>query len=149
MLVLGLVELTPLSSHPAAFIELLGCEPRDYTPSTIAKTWFRRLSIYEISRVRLRLIHRCCRWGLLHRIGISGSCWIGGLCRTWVTRVGKSGQQMVLLLGPSLLNQGDVVAPNEEEIEDWMDSKTLIFAQEESVERWVGTGKWIGVYCSN
>ena len=96
MFVLGHAELTPLSSHPAAFVELLGCEPRDYTPSTIVEKWFLRLPIYEISRVRLHLLRRCCGWDFLHRAGISHSFWIGGLRRTWVARLGKSGQQIYI-----------------------------------------------------
>ena len=88
------LEITPLPNHFVSFIELLSWEPRDYTSSTIVETWFQWLPIYEISRLRLRLLRRCCRWGLLYRAGISGSCWIRRLRKTWVAREGKSGQHV-------------------------------------------------------
>ena len=91
----------------------LGCEPRDYTSLKIMETWFRWLPIYQISQVRLCLLRRCCRWGLLYQAIISGSCWIGGLRKTWVPQVGKISQQMVLFPRPLWLNRGDGVAPNE------------------------------------
>ena len=90
-------ELNPPSSCPTTFIELLGCKPTNYTSLTIVETWFRQIPIYEISQVRLRLLRRCCQWGLLYQSGISGSCWIDGLRRTWVTQVGKSGQQIFVM----------------------------------------------------
>ena len=112
-------EPTSPSSHPTTFIELLGCDPRDYTSLTIMETWFRWLPIYEISQVRLRLLRRCCQWGLLYWASISGSCWIGGMHRTWVAQEGKSIQHFPFIMelpwentmGPHGPQQGDDVPP--------------------------------------
>ena len=145
MFVLGRVELTPLCSHPATFVELLGCGPRDYTPLTITETWLRRLPIYEIYRVRLCPLRRCFQWGLLYQAGISGSCWIDRLRRTWVVQVEKSGQQMVPFPGPLDLIKEMLWHRTKEEIKDWLEAKMLMFMQEEADERRASTRKWIGI----
>ena len=36
--------------------------------------------------------------------------------------------------------------PTKKEIEDWLDSKTLVFVQEESAGTWLSTDKGIGEY---